>query len=338
MRYPDFSEEDFAADDYFQQWVVDQNPDSERFWQTWLADHPQKQATVIKARWIVQHIVFNETWTAAERTQMWATIQANQRAEINEKGPVVPLWHHPAWSSLRWLAAACITLLLVRVGIYYATPRHREITTAFGEMRAVKLADGSVVTLNANSKLHFASDFLDQPSREVWMEGEAFFEVAKQRVNGTAIPFVVHADNLSVKVLGTAFNVINRRQKVAVALEHGSVSVVDELNTQNAILLKPGEKVSQVKQKTPLIKQPIQIDQYTAWKDNVILFRQKSLPEIAEMMKDMYNIDVILDNPALRDERFSGSFPADSADVFFKKLQKMYPIEIKKEGQVFHLK
>ena len=338
MHYPDFNEEDFAADAFFQQWVLQPNSENERFWQTWLSDHPDKRSTVLKARWIVQHISFNETWTAAERTEMWAAIRANQLAEINEEGTVVRLWNRPAWGSLRWLAAACAALLLVSFGLYYTTPRNHEIKTAFGKRQQVTLADGSVVTLNANSKLHFAHDFLDQPSRDVWIEGEAFFDVAKQRVNGTAVPFIVHANDLSIKVLGTAFNVINRRDKVDVALEHGSVKVVDELNTQNAILLKPGEKVSQLARKATLVKQAVQIDEYTAWKDNLVLFKQKSLPELAEMMKDLYNIDVMVDNPALRDERFSGSFPADSVNVFFRKLQKMHPIDIKKEGKVFHLK
>ena len=339
MQYPDFNEEDFAADEFFQQWVLQPTSEDERFWQTWLTEYPDKRPTVQKARWLVQHISFNETWTLAERTEMWTAIQATQLAEGSEKGRIVQLWNQPAWGSLRWLAAACVTLLLVSLGLFYvATPQNHEIKTAFGKKQQVTLADGSVVTLNANSTLHFADDFASQSSREVWIEGEAFFDVAKHRVNGMAVPFVVHANNLSIKVLGTAFNVTNRRNKVDVALEHGSVKVVDELNTQNAILLEPGEKVSQLAQKAPFVKQAIQIDDYTAWKDNLVLFKQKSLSELAEMMKDLYNIDVVIDNPALQDERFSGSFPADSVNVFFRKLQKMHPIAIKKEGKVFHLK
>ncbi|QHV99498.1 FecR family protein [Spirosoma endbachense] len=333
MNYSDFNEEDFAADDFFQRWVLEQDIESESFWQNWLVDHPEKRLIVKKAQWIVQNVSFTETWSPAERAAMWQTIQANLVPDVKEEAPVIPLWRR-----LGWVAAASIVLVLGSVGLFYSLWNEQEIKTSFGEMRQIKLADGSTVTLNANSTLKIPNDFLGKPSREVWIEGEAFFDVTQRIVKAGKVPFVVHANNLTIQVLGTAFNVINRREKIDVALEHGSVKVVDEQNTTNAVVLKPGEKVSQVAQKAPLVKQAVQIEDYTSWKENVILFKQKSLTELAEMMKDMYDIDVVIDNPALKQETFTGSFPADSAEVFFDKLEKMYPIAIHKDGKVFHLK
>ncbi|WP_020599673.1 FecR family protein [Spirosoma panaciterrae] len=340
MNYLHFTEEDFAADDFFQRWVLEADSASESFWQNWLAEHPEKRPVVKKAQWLVQHISFGETWTPSERSSMWQAIQANLNDDAT---PVVPLWEQPAhsigwWKRPVWVVAAGIAVILLSYALIYNPLRTKEIQTAYGEIRQITLADGSTVTLNAHSRLHFANDFLDRPSREVWVEGEAFFDVVKRSANGKRVPFVVHANTLKIQVLGTAFNVLNRRDKVDVALEHGSVKVVDEQNEQNTVMLKPGEKVSQSHEKVRLVKQAIQIDDYTAWKDKVILFKQKSLAEIADMLKDMYNLDVVIDNPALKQETFTGSFPADSAEVFFAKLQRMYPISIHKDGDVVHLK
>jgi len=335
MNYVHFSEEDFAADDFFQRWVLEQDAESDLFWQTWLAEHPEKRPVVKRAQWLIQTISFNETWTPAEQTAMWQTIQENISSKSPDAVPVIPLWNRPAW---RWLAAAGIAVLLVSFGLFFTNWQTTEIETSFGEIRQVNLADGTTVMLNANSTLHLANDFLNKPTREVWIEGEAFFNVARRTVAGAKVPFIVHANKLAIQVLGTAFNVINRRQKIDIVLEHGSVKVVDEQNTKNTVLLEPGEKVSQIAEKAPLVKKAVEMDEYTSWKEKIILFKQKSLPEMAEMMKDLYNIDMVIDNPALTQETFTGSFPADSAEVFFEKLKKMYPIEIQKEGDVFHLK
>lgn len=343
MNYLHFNEEDFAADEPFQRWVLAPDAESDTFWQNWLSKHPDKQPIVKKARWLVQNISFGETWSQSEKDTMWQTIQATLNRDDSQETPVVPLWSQTDqsmvwWKQTRWIAAASVALLLVSFSLIYRGLQTKEISTSYGQMRRFTLDDGSTVTLNANSKLRFATDFLEKPSREIWVEGEAFFDVTKRTVRGTRVPFVVHANTLSIQVLGTAFNVVNRRRKVDVALEHGSVKVVDEQNEQNTVLLKPGEKVSQAHEKAQLEKQAIQIEEYTSWKGNVIQFRQKSLTEIAEMMKDLYNLNVVIDNPALRQETFTSSFPADSAEVFFDKLEKMAPIDINKEGNVIHLK
>ena len=334
MNYANFNEEDFAADDFFQRWVLERDPKDESFWQNWLMEHPEKRSVVNRAQWIVQTVSFNETWSPAERAAMWQTIQASLISEEKKIYPVVPLWRR-----VSWVAAASMAIVLTSLGlVYFSSWQSEKISTSFGEIRQVTLPDGSTVTLNANSTLRVANNFLETPSREVWIDGEAFFEVTRRTMNARNVPFAVHADNLTIDVMGTAFNVVNRRKKIDIALERGSVKVIDEQNATNMVSLEPGEKVSQVTPKAPLIKQAIQIADYTAWKENVILFKQKSLPELAEMMKDMYDIDVVVDNPALKQETFTGSFPADSVEVFFDKLAKMHPIDIRRDGNVVYLK
>src|SRR5690606_11370331 len=123
--------------------------------------------------------------------------------------------------------------------------------------------------------------------------GEAFFDVASKKVQGQKVPFVVHTSQLDVEVLGTAFNVTNRRGRVDVALEHGSVKVVDAKNSENIIMLKPGEKATQLVSRAPIRKQAIDISEYTGWTEKVIRYKGKSLPELARMLEDTYDIEVI---------------------------------------------
>ena len=332
MGYEYFEAADFASDPFFQKWVLTPDPETDKFWQEWLLHNPEQEATVRKASWMIRHISFDETWTTREHAAMWAAIQSATREETDAR-ETVSLWRH-----FRWVAAACVVLATCAFAVYFLKFRTIEVRTAYGQMRDVALADGSHIKLNANSVLRYKQDFLSRNKREIWIEGEGFFEIAKREVNGKRIAFVVHADNLDVQVLGTAFNVNNRHGKVDVALEHGSVKVTDNDNAANAILLKPGEKVTQGPAEKQLVSQPVEIREYISWKENTILFKRKSLSDIAVMIKDMYDIDVTIENPDLADETFTGSFPTDSAEVFFDKLEKMYPIEITHEGNHYHLK
>jgi transmembrane sensor len=332
MGYEYFDVEDFAADNLFQKWVLDPDPETEKFWEQWLLQNPNKESIIKKATWIVRNVSFDETWTSRERADMWQVVQS---AISNEESTTRTV---PLWGRLRWVGAACILLFTFAAGMYFFKSGTIEVRTAYGELKDITLADGSHIKLNANSVLRYKRSFLAQATREIWIEGEGFFEIAKREVNGEKVPFVVHADNLDVQVLGTAFNVNNRHGKVDVALEHGSVKVTDNENLKNEVLLKPGERVTRRATDSQLISQRVEIKEYTSWKDHTILFKQKSLSEIAVMIKDMYDIDVTIEDAELAGETFTGTFPTDSVEVFFVKLQKMYPIEITQKGKHYHLK
>jgi len=237
------------------------------------------------------------------------------------------------------------------VGLLVSKFQSKEISTGYGQIKKITLSDGSVVTLNANSRLRYEKDLgmnetsglngnglNGQHGREIWIDGEAFFDIAKRTLNGKKLPFTVHANDLSIQVLGTAFNVTNRRGTVNVALEHGAVKVVDKNNKNNTVFLKPGESVTQSEQRPLLLKEKVDVEEYSSWKNKVIIFKKKSLKEIAEMMKDLYDMQVVIDNPALETETFTGSFPTDSSEILFQKLEKMFPMEVTKDGSEYHLK
>lgn len=333
MNYLAFDIEDFIMDDFFQKWVKTPDEQTEAFWRQWLLEHPEKKAVVAQASKFIQKIDFNEKWTATERSEIWHNIAINLENEAieNTNTNIKPFKNY--WN---WLAIACSLVMITAVSLYFYRFRTQEVTTSFGEIKQITLNDGSVVTLNANSSIVYKNGMYANSNREVWVEGDVIFEVSKQVDNGNKLPFIVHAENLNVEVLGTIFSVSNRRHEKNIVLQEGSVKVTDEKDVANTVLLRPNESVSQ--SKTALVKQEVDALYATAWKNKVMLFKQKSLVEIAQMMKDLYNIDMVIDNPALKNETFTGSFPTDSVDIFFVKLQKLYPVQITKNGNSIHLK
>lgn len=331
MDYKNFTIEDFLADEFFQQWVVAPDNKTDTFWKNWIQENPDKRIVIQQAVRIACHIDFSEKWTDQERFQMWETIKQELIPAVEtEELPFIARRHI-------WLVAASLVFILASAGILLTKFQMSEKQTSFGQISKITLADGSVITLNANSKLRYARDFLSK-NREIWIDGEAYFEVSKRVVNGKRQPFTVHANHLSIQVLGTAFNVNNRRGRVNVALEHGQVKVVDQNNNANNVLLSPGEAVAHSEQKPHLHKEKAAVEDYSSWKNRVIVFRKKSLKEIGEMMEDLYDMKVIIDNAALGAETFTGSFPTDSSEVLFKKLEKMYPLQVSQVGNEYHLK
>ncbi|HRN58485.1 MAG TPA: FecR domain-containing protein, partial [Agriterribacter sp.] len=146
--------------------------------------------------------------------------------------------------------------LLVLLGLFYylwgigeiGGEREQVYRTGFGERLEVELDDGSLVTLNANSALHWTEGWSKSKGRKVALEGEAFFKVKKQ----SGIPFTVHTNDVAVEVLGTSFNVDSRESKTKVYLDEGRVNLKlnDVENDQGAkehqqeIIMNPGEQVS----------------------------------------------------------------------------------------------
>lgn len=144
------------------------------------------------------------------------------------------------------LRVAAVFLAVAIVGglLFLSLHEHENpicICTAYGKTERITLPDQSVVLLNANSVLSYNDKWTDNKTREVWLAGEAYFEVKKSDARGNA-KFVVHTDQLSVEVLGTEFNVNNRRGKTQVVLNAGKVRLTSDTTLEKEIIMAPGER------------------------------------------------------------------------------------------------
>ena len=172
------------------------------------------------------------------------------------------------------------------------------VTTGMGEHSRVSLPDGSLLTLNAQTTVRYN---LSDGKRQVSIDGEAFFEVARDPEH----PFVVSANGMTVTCLGTSFDVRNYSDEsnASVVLRDGKVRV----NARDADLtMEPGSRVLMDRQTLALSKHTVTPSDYTAWLNGEIKFNNQTLEEIAAELSRNYNIDLVITSDELRQERFNG--------------------------------
>ena len=158
----------------------------------------------------------------------------------------------------------------------------------------LQLEDGTIVQLNAGSRLVYPSVFRDK-RREVYLEGEAFFEVAPD----AASPFFVYASGIETEVLGTSFNISAYPDDKQQSLVLASGSVRTQLSShrlfgKHSRQLNPGEMATVNMENENLQVSTVNIATYTAWKDGRLLFYSVPLKDILKKLTRYYNIQLEL--------------------------------------------
>mgnify|MGYP002305392387 FL=1 len=168
-----------------------------------------------------------------------------------------------------------------------------------GEFRVI-LSDGTMVFLNSGSELRYPEVFRDG-QREVFLKGEAWFEVAKDSVR----LFRVHAGEMDVRVLGTSFNVkaYERMESIAMTLVTGSVEVTCNYKSFRIV---PGEQFEYRRGLELASVREVDTELYTSWKDGYYKFRQASLEEIMTTLSVWYGLEVFYQNEEAKRLEFTG--------------------------------
>lgn len=222
--------------------------------------------------------------------------------------------HRPLISRRCWSIAAVMLILIISGAFGWALfgiqnqnlksqisnnqIRDIIVTTGMGEHSRVSLPDGSLLTLNAQTTVRYN---LADGKRQVSIDGEAFFEVARDPEH----PFVVSANGMTVTCLGTSFDVRNYSDEsnASVVLRDGKVRV----NARDADLtMEPGSRVLMDRQTLALSKHTVTPSDYTAWLNGEIKFNNQTLEEIAAELSRNYNIDLVITSDELKQERFTG--------------------------------
>ncbi|MFD2599241.1 FecR family protein [Sphingobacterium corticis] len=164
------------------------------------------------------------------------------------------------------------------------------IITPKGAVYTVVLADGTKVMLNADSKLTFPLQFAGN-SREVYLEGEAYFDVTKQKIDHSSQPFIVHTAQSQIRVLGTRFNVnaYNDQTASSTTLEEGSVEVTRHASMEKHILI-PGQQAYLTA--SNLQVREASLTKELAWKDGDFVFEGASIAEMMDELARWYDVDV----------------------------------------------
>lgn len=185
---------------------------------------------------------------------------------------------------------------------------NNKILVPYGGTYSLVLADGTKVYLNSGTTLEFPSRF-DKQSRQVTLKGEAYFEVARD----VQKPFIVHVDEMAVKVLGTSFNVKSYVDEPGVytTLVQGSVAIVRKGQPERVIV--PGEQAYYNKGVGTLSVAPVDVAEFTSWKDGLFYFKDIPLEEILRIVSRWYDLDVFFMNQGAKSVVYSGKLPMYSA-------------------------
>jgi transmembrane sensor len=196
-----------------------------------------------------------------------------------------------------------------------------------GKSYAFQLGDGSKVWMNAVSELRFPLLFT-LPERVVALKGEAYFKVAHQ----AGQPFKVQVNGLTVKALGTEFNVKSYNgESTCISLVNGSVSV--ENAKGESIILSPGEAVVVDNSSSPLTKESFDETIVLGWMQGLYYFRNEKLQQIAVVAERWFDINVQIKDPSLPALHFSGALDRNkSVNAFFNMLASSGDIRYKNEN------
>ncbi|MBO9727482.1 MAG: FecR domain-containing protein [Chitinophaga sp.] len=294
------------------------------------AEHPEITPTVnaLERVWHQEVPI-----VSADEQQRLLALLEQRVPEIAPVPVVVPVQRRH--SRFAWAAGF---LLLAAIGsglLFYTHQPHvavHEVVANRGTRSQVRLPDGSVVWLNAGSKLVYDDDY-GTHDRLLQLEGEAYFDVAQQ----ANVPFEVKVKGATVKVLGTSFNLraYTDEAMVETALISGSVQLQFEEDAKpRQALLKPGQKLILTRQPgngfiaswQSLRSNKKEDVKEIAWKDNTLSFNKESFSSLATRLERWYNITVIFEQPRLKQLEFTGSIKGE-------KIQEVMDVLSRTSGQ-----
>lgn len=201
-----------------------------------------------------------------------------------------------------------------------------QILVPFGKTLVVVLGDASVIELNAGSSLRYPAGFIPGETRNVFLEGQAWFEVSHDANS----PFIVQAYDLNVKVLGTAFDVkaYPESQSTDVALLEGSVSMYDDDHKAEAVL-KPGMMGSlrHSGDQAVIQRSAIDVESYSSWRTGDLVFEDTSLEEVLLTLERQYNVYFEVLDKEILDKRITGTFKMEGLPVIMQYLGDLYNIQ-----------
>ena len=312
-RYSDFKEEDFICDPFFQEWVMSPDEEKNGFWESFISNYPDKKDAVEKAKVVLSNISFTEHLPTDERVQQ--SLIRHLDAIQNGGAKVVRM--KPSGNRLGKVmkvaaifGGAVVTLLLATQFFKNDKPEKLAVQTEYGKLKEVILPDSSSIVLNANSKIEYKREWSKGNRREVWLEGEAFFDVRHLNKDTTQITlndqFVVHTKDLNVEVLGTSFNIRQRRGKTEVVLQTGKIKVTFKDGNREEVIMQPGDVVTYDPSENDVDRKTDVPENYSAWKENKLILNNPTVSEIAAYLEDHFGKKIILQDSKLGERKIEG--------------------------------
>ncbi len=308
MKYSFRTPEELLAEDSFIHFLQAGNESGQEFWKKWLLESPENAALAAAAKKIYEDTVIPENISAEKMAQ---TEEKFVQAIFHPVKSLAPFYKN---KKLLSLAAAFILIIFTALIYYVSGPKETKLQTAKGELSQKILPDGSEVILNAKTKIEYSKNWQTGSTREVWLEGEAFFHVTKTPQKSR---FIVHAGNCDIIVTGTKFNVVNKNGITQVLLDEGSVTL--QTKDGKEINMKPGD-FAEVKN-NDIQKETVAREKVLAWKDHKLVFDNTTLEDAVAMINAQYDTHITIADSSISQTTITGILPNDNLDVLLSSLE-----------------
>lgn len=225
-----------------------------------------------------------------------------------------------------------------------------DISVPFGSKTRVVLPDGSIVNLNSGSSLRYPAR-MDSTLRYAFIKGEAFFDIKRDPRH----PFIVKTNDLTIKVLGTKFNVKSYEDErtVETTLVSGTIEIFSrkgiKSDKQKILVMKPNQQaiferqsgkiaISEIPENPAIedfrpmkrqVHKKVDVNTIIAWKDNRLLFRDESFAELSRKLERWYDVEIEIQDKDLAGALFSGIFERETIEQALDALRLATPFEYK---------
>lgn len=233
------------------------------------------------------------------------------------------------------IAAVLISVIILSYYYISQNTQKSEILVSVSQTIQKTLADGSIISLNKNSKLFYPETFKGS-KREVVLEGEAFFTITSNKEK----PFIIHVSNVDVKVVGTSFNVkeIKDSGLVEVFVKTGKVMLYAiNCNDSDILVLEAGTKgiFNSISKKGRKIISTDENDIF--WKTKSLVFNKTSISDVVAQLNKNYNVTInIIDNKILNCH-LTAQFNEQSIDSILEVIATTLNLKITKSGSRYEI-
>jgi transmembrane sensor len=273
-----------------------------------------------------QYEDFKTIWEESKQLALVSIVDENaawqrfkHRVQQPKEKAVVRTMKSPAW-----LRIAALFIVIAGAGyLAYNLLDEKPIETIVVASNKVPLVDtlpdGSVVTLNKNSQLDYPSKFNGE-TRTISLKGEAFFNVMPDKQK----PFIIHVNDVKVRVVGTSFNVKSVNGITEVIVETGIVQVI---RNNKMVELRSKEKTKLTQQDSVLMKEKEQDKLYNYYRSKEFVCNATPLWKLVQALNEAYDVHIEIENPKLRGEPLTVTFNNESLDRIIDVIEKTFNIK-----------
>lgn len=259
---------------------------------------------------LTEEEVFIDTYESKEQIKSRMLTKLKNEIQIEENRNTISLIR---FRQIGGMIASIAAMILIAITIFINlrnqesddshvsinTIQYLERANPNGQKSKIILTDGTTVWLNAASKIRFPEKF-NLPERKVFLEGEAYFDVAPDEKS----PFVIQTKTTTTTVLGTCFNIKSyEKEPVQVTVASGKVKVNADSNAvgTNELVLVQNEQITFVPESGEFVKKSVDVDSFLSWKEDVILFDNTKLSEVVKTLERWYDKKITIADEQLND-------------------------------------